>query len=772
MTSIYQINGYPTIAPRPERLPNWTKQLRWAVWTAEPRPGQPGKYNKAPRNPSTGIKIGANNPDNFGTFEQATAALETGRYSGIGMLVANEVTGIDIDDYETEFERNPDVKAWVTRAKQRGTYCELSPSGNGLRLFLHGVLPGKGRKVGSLEIYDRARFLTITGKLAKGSTGELIDGQDLIDDFMSLLPPEVGKAPPLPVGSISADSNKVEELCELISGVRSALWEGIKDLWEGPDKQYESQSEADMAFVGIIARKAVALGVPADALADTIEQVFARSGLYREEKALAVRNHAIPKAIASALADKLKTIQAAQAVTETDAGTELANSPKGDILAGSQYARAMRGKLLYVPMAGRWLRWEETRWVWCATGEEMAAAKHVANKILDYATTLLKDDPEKHKKLHTFACSLQNLRRLEAMIELAKSEEGMAISAMIELDANPWWLGVRNGVVNLKDGGLLAPDPNMLITRQCAAEYHVDAECSRWLKFLDEIFEGDQETIAFLQRALGYTLTGTTTEEVLLICVGFGANGKSVFSNVIGTIMADYCRAAPSSLLTVRRADDSGPRNDLAMLCGARMASINETQTGDRLDEQIVKTLAGRETISARFLHKEFFDFRPTAKPWLRTNHRPIITGEDDGIWRRIMLIPFRRKFAEHERDPWLESKLLEDRDGILAWMVRGCLDWQRNGLKLSPTIRRESAMYRKESDLLGEFLDDKTQANHDSRVEQSALYSSYRCWHEQNGTRAGSKASFTRKLKERGYGEIRSNNSRYYAGLGQKEGS
>ncbi len=772
MDTIYKNCGYPAIEPRIDRIPAWMKARKWAVWIAEPRPNQPGKYNKAPRNPVTGIKIGANNADNFGTYDQVVTALETGRYSGIGILVSDDVTGVDIDDYAKEFERNPAVKAWVTRSIQRGVYCELSPSGKGLRLFLRGKLPGKGRKVGSLEIYDRNRFLTITGKLTRGSSGELISDQGSIDAFLALLPADAQQITQEILGRTKADSQKVEELCSLVSGTRPALWEGVPDLWQGEDKRYGSPSEADFALAGEITRKAVAIGVPAEALADTVEQVFARSGLFREEKTRAMRNHSIPKAIAEALAYKTAAVQAANEVTDTEAGVELATSPQGDILAGRQYARAMRGKLIHAPMAGRWLRWEVTRWGWCACGEEMAAAKKVADKILDHATTLFKADQEKHKKLLAFASALQNIRRLDAMIELAKSEEGMAVGAMADLDSNPWLLGVRNGVANLKDGGLLAPDPKMLITRQCAAEYHDDAECPGWLKFLDEIFEGDQETIAFVQRALGYTLTGTTTEELIFICVGFGANGKSVFANIIGAILSDYSRAAPASLLTVRRSDDSGPRNDLAMLCGARLVSINETQSGDRLDETIVKTLAGREMMSARFLHKEFFDFQPTAKPWLRTNHRPIITGEDDGIWRRIALIPFRRKFAEHERDPWLESKLLEERDGILAWMVRGCLDWQRHGLKPSAKVKRESAAYRTESDLLGEFLEDQTQTDPNTRIEQSALYFSYRTWHDNNGTAAGSKASLTRKLKERGFVETKSNGARYYAGLGHKKQS
>lgn len=764
MDTIYKNCGYPAIEPRVERIPAWMKARKWwAVWIAEPRPNQPGKYNKAPRNPVTGVKIGANNADNFGTYDQAVAALKTGKYSGIGILVSDGVTGIDIDDYDNEFERAPEVKSWVTRARSRGVYCEQSPSGKGLRLLILGNLPAKGRKAGSLEIYNSARFLTITGKLTKGSSGELISGQDFIDEFLAFLPADVQRSVPEIFAHAKADSQKIEELCSLVSGTRPALWDGI---WEGDDKRYPSQSEADLALVGEITRKAVAIGVTVESLADTVGQVFVRSGLFREDKALALHNHTVPKAIAEVLAHKAVAVQVAQEVADTDAGAELATSPQGDILAGRQYARAMRGKLIHVPMAGRWLRWDFARWGWCACGEEMAAAKKVADKILDYATTLFKADQEKHKKLLSFAFALQNIRRLEAMIELAKSEEGMAVGAMTDLDSNPWLLGVRNGVVNLKDGGLLAPDPKMLITRQCAAEYRDDAQCPHWLKFLDEVFEEDQETIAFVQRALGYTLTGTTTEEKIFICVGFGANGKSVFANIVGTILSDYSRAAPASLLTVRRADDTGPRNDLAMLCGARQVSINETQSGDRLDEAIVKTLAGRETVSARFLHKEFFDYTPTAKPWLRTNHRPVITGEDDGIWRRIALIPFRRKFAEHERDPWLESKLLEERDGILAWMVRGCLDWQRYGLRPSPTVRRESAAYRTESDLLGEFLEDQTQAGPNTRVEQSVLYFNYRTWHDNNGTAAGSKASLTRKLKERGFVETKSNGKRYYAGL------
>lgn len=438
----------------------------------------------------------------------------------------------------------------------------------------------------------------------------------------------------------------------------------------------------------------------------------------------------------------------------------------GDIRNGRVFAKMFIGKLLYVRPMGRWFRWDGAHWSCCVNGEELEAAKEVAMHLLKHASEVAASDADKGKRLFQHALLTQNLPRLEAMIKLASSEPRMCIGSMSELDTNPWLLGVCNGVVDLRTGSLLEPSPEMLITRQCNASFDREAECPRWLQFLDEVFNGDTETIETVQRLMGYTLTGIVTEEVMVICFGSGANGKSVAANVQFTIMGGYATVGPSSLLVIRREDDTGARNDLAKLCGARLISINELQQGDRLDELVVKQLAGREPISARFLHKEFFDFFPTGKAWLRTNHKPIITGEDDGIWRRLILIPFRRKFAEHERDPYLEERLLEERDGILMWMIGGAVKWKRDGLKLSQAITSERQSYRKESDLLGEFLEDKTETWASGREEQAAVFGAWRNWCEQSGIRYGSKAAFTRRLAERGHGEVKSNGKRYYAGL------
>lgn len=321
MSNINKINGFPAVEPNPCKVPEFLRVKPFANWVAEPKAGQPGKFNKAPRNPTSGIKVGANNPASFGTYEQAVAALDTGKYSGIGVLLTGDdnLTGVDIDDYKTTFEQLPQVKAWVSKARAAGAYCELSPSSNGLRLFMRGKLPGSGRKVGPLEIYDNARFLTVTGRAAKGSGRELIDGQSLIDEYLAMLPKEAEKLTPALLGRSAADPGQVDELTKRISDKHSQLWSGD---WEGGATpavgnlssfgviSYPSPSEADFAMCGHIAREASRLGVADDALADTIMSVFERSGLYREEKHQQVENYAIPKIIAELVSQRGKVTKA------------------------------------------------------------------------------------------------------------------------------------------------------------------------------------------------------------------------------------------------------------------------------------------------------------------------------------------------------------------------------------------------------------------------------------------------------------------------------
>ena len=536
-------------------------------------------------------------------------------------------------------------------------------------------------------------------------------------------------------------------------------------LWSGQFGQvgarrgggyYDSQSDADLAMAGYIAKQLAERVATREELHLLTEAVMDRSGLAQRPKW-----HDRPDYRASTITKACSDVEVQPLVDW---------SQSGDVRNAKAFARKFRGQFLFVHQLGRWFTWRADRWQRCEMDEQVAAAKEVAKALVKAAADELAADPDRGKRLVNEAAQASMLPRLKAMLELAGSEPGMGVKSS-QLDAHADMLGVGNGVVNLRMGWLQPNKPEFLITKHCQAHFDNAAECPRWLQTLDEVFQGDQKTIYTLQVLLGLTLTGETGEEVIIFCVGFGANGKSVISNVVTTIIGDYAQTAPPSLLASRRTDDHAPRADLAMLKGARLVSINELPGGLRLDEVMAKQLAGREPIAARHLYGEFFSFLPSFTPWVRTNHKPIVTGEDDGIWRRIVILPFRRKFEKHEQDPYLETKLLAEREGILRWMIEGAQRYYRDGLRLSPAMRREQAVYRKESDLLGEFLDEKTVAVPHERVEQGQLYFDWKHWCENNGVFPGSKKTFTQRLAERGFTSAKSNGKHLYTGLKRRGG-
>ena len=440
----------------------------------------------------------------------------------------------------------------------------------------------------------------------------------------------------------------------------------------------------------------------------------------------------------------------------------------GDKQNGELFARVYRGNFLYVWPLGQWFRWNGIIWEECTGGEVEAAAKQVSTLIANKALEALKngDESSNSRRLFSHALKAQNNQQIKSMIALARSESDMSEINVDRLNHDAHLIGVKNGVVDLKTGSLIFPEPTMLITKQCNASYFPDKECTQWLKFLNEVFQGKQELIDSIQRLLGYTFTGSVTEEIMVICYGFGANGKSVMSNVIQHVAGGYGKTGSPSLLKSRRDDDSSPRSDIAGLAGYRYISLNEMQSGDRLDEQVVKILAGREAISARAIYKDHMTYKPSGKVWLKTNHKPVVKEDDDGIWRRLVVIPFGRKFSESERDPNLEEKLIQEADGILAWIIQGAVKWYQDGLSICPTIKQESSEYRTESDLLGHFLQEKIEFDNTARAIETDVYFHYQNWCRASGTNPLSKIRFTQKLKERGVRQLASNGKRYYQGV------
>ena len=425
----------------------------------------------------------------------------------------------------------------------------------------------------------------------------------------------------------------------------------------------------------------------------------------------------------------------------------------GDIRAGEVFAELFLEKMKFVYPTGKWIVWSGGRWRQERGHEPLAAAKQSARALVDRAekaASTVSDDAAV-KKMFSEARAYSNVRKLESMLQCAAAEPGMFVDNIDVLDSNNYYLGCENGVVDLTNGALLECTPDLLITKSTGVHYDPEAACPLWEKFLLEIMLRDAEMVEYLQKAVGYTLTGNVSEEVLHFAYGTGCNGKSVFANILTKLFGEYAQTAPAEMLMKRDRGSSAANNDIARLVGVRLLMANETRAGQVLDDLTLKTLVSTERIAARFLYGEFFDFWPRLKIWVRGNHKPIIQDESDGAWRRIRLLEFALHLDEWEIDYGLEEGMEKELPGILSWAVRGCLMWQKSYLFPAAKVEQASNAYRRDSDIFADFVEECCVLSLEGRVEQRELYDCYRRWSEQNGIRYCAKKSFTRMLFVRG---------------------
>jgi len=322
-----------------------------------------------------------------------------------------------------------------------------------------------------------------------------------------------------------------------------------------------------------------------------------------------------------------------------------------------------------------------------------------------------------------------------------------------DLDADPWLLNTLNGTVDLQTGALRKHRREDQITRLCPVPYEREAPAPVWNGFLERVLP-DPEVRTFVQRAMGYTATGVTSEEVFFLPYGSGRNGKSKFLAAIEHVLGTYAKSTrPETFLSKK--SDLIP-NDVAALAGARYVPTREAAEGRKLDIALIKQLTGGDTMEARFLGKEFFRFTPILKLWFAVNHKPNIQDMSVSIWERVLLIPFTVFIPPQERDRQLDRKLRAEAPGILAWLVRGCLEWRANGLKPPAAVRAATEEYREEMDPLAGFLADACFMAPEVRAKSALLYQQYQAWAEANGEPPLSNRQFGRRLSDCGLQPIR----------------
>lgn len=406
--------------------------------------------------------------------------------------------------------------------------------------------------------------------------------------------------------------------------------------------------------------------------------------------------------------------------------------------------------LKFCHLWGKWLVWDGRRWAVDETGE--APVKRLAHRIVRQmqAEAAHAEDPDTRQRLAKWAFSCEAKSRIDNMVAVAKTLDGIATTPD-DLDKDPWLLNCKNGTLDLRTGELRKHNRSDAITLLVEHDYDEHAQCKTFQRVVFEAMREDVELGEYLWRFLGSCLAGVIYDQVFGFWHGNrGNNGKSTVMGAVEHVLGGYACECPTETL-MARSGDSGLSNDIARLKGKRLIVAPETEDGKRLNEGLIKRLTGGDTIAARFLHQEFFEFRITGKIVVVGNHKPTIRGTDDAIWRRVHLVPWENVVPEDKRDSRLPEKLEAEAEGILAWLVSGCMAWQRDGLKPPNKVVESVNEYRQESDTLGAFLGDATVERKYAKLKASKLFGKYQEWCKQNNEYPLNLMRFGRALNERG---------------------
>lgn len=756
-----------------EKIPQELKKYNnWVCWQAypDPREDDPDHIGKKPVDPSSGKNASSTDPKTWSDFETAVKASE--KFNGIGFVFTNSpFFGVDLDkisdDIESYRQGGDGIVSEFLCAL--GSYAELSVSGKGIHIICRGSLPENGRrKNGSVEMYETGRFFTMSGKAI--SDLPIADCTESIKPLhKKYLGNKQKKESPAAERTAITDETINSRLQKAYTSRQGAL---LSDLMQGSwQGAYKSQSEADLALCNILA---FWLGKDFDA----IDSVFRSSGLMREKwdrktgsstyGAMTVTEaingcKEVYNESRKTVDDYYLTIGAdgETAVTDTE-GHEVKRYTLDDTGNAERLVDNFGERLHYSYPNKTWYYWDDRRW----QPDETGTIKRVADAAID----LMNDEIAIYQRLDEQSgeikldkagnCVDGNLtiafRKHIRATRSSKSKNAMITEAQHRVSIMPndfdrfkFLLNAKNGVIDLAKDRIIPHDKQLLITKLAGSEIAETADCPLWEKFLNDIFCGDRDLIRYIQKAAGYSLSGSTQEQCVFFLFGNGSNGKSTFLEIIRAMMGDYCvNAQVETLMTTHKASGAAS-SDIARLKGARLVTANEPNEGMRLDEGLIKQLTGGDTVTARFQYASEFEFTPEFKIWLATNHRPIIRGTDNGIWRRIRLIPFSAQLDEGKKDIALPRKLRAELPAILRWAVDGYNLYKQEGLRMPKAVKQSVDEYRTEMDVISMFLQACCSVGGGSEAS-STLYAVYCRWAADNNEYTMSHTKFTAELAKR----------------------
>lgn len=702
-----------------KNIPDELKKLKqWVCW----------HQDKLPRNPYTGGNAQSNNKETWSDFDTAIKALDKYHFDGIGFMFANGYFGVDLDKCldNTDF-----IDEFVETLQ---SYTEISRSGNGIHIICKGTLPDGARRRGNVEMYSSGRYFIMTGKLYNPNYTEIKDCTESIkllhNKYLYTEKPQVA---PRVIQKLDMDDNEIVDKARncrtgsLFQLLYSGNWQGV----------YNSQSEADLALCNHLA-----FWTQKDAA--QIDRIFRTSGLYRDKwdskrGAYTYGETTIQKAITNCVEvyePKYESDDTSLAVGVFRSGDSKLDFPKNVYdMTDTGNAQRLRnkyvGNIKYSYIQKEWYYWTGKVWQVDNSGE----IKKLADVIIDdMKKEAFRADGDIQDELLKWCNRTASSKGKTNMITETQHLEGIPVQPD-EFDAYTDYINCQNGIVNLRTGELLPHDSNFMMTRICYTDY--DTTCGEpklWLKFLNDVCNGDKELINYLQKCVGYSLSGSIREQCAFFIYGIGNNGKSTFLDTISDLMGTYASNVQPETIMVKK-NDGGANSDIARLKSSRFVTSVEPNEGVRLNEGLVKQLTGGDKVTCRFLYGKEFEYVPEFKIWIGTNHKPTIRGTDVGIWRRIKLIPFEVNIPKDKVDKTLKYKLRKELPQIFNWAVQGCIKWQEEGLELPKCVQDATKEYKAEMDILTNFMEQCIEIDYKSPepIMAPQLFNLYTVWAQKN---------------------------------------
>jgi putative DNA primase/helicase len=752
-----------------EAIPHELKQLKnWCCFKLQQR-GE--KMTKIPVDANTGNLGKSNDESTWSSFDTALEAIHKFNCDGLGFYFKPPYFGIDIDKVSDEINRyktgDHEDNIVSEFIEMMGSYAEYSVSGTGIHIIAKGKLPVGGRRKGNVEMYDSGRFFAMTGNIASEYRTVVDDDYGHVRYLHNkyIAKSEVSEQRSTQLNkSVDIPENEIIQIaCNSKNGMRFKLF--LDGGWE---QFYTSQSEADMAFANDLA-----FWTNRDF--SKMDSIFRSSSLYRtkwDEKRSnsTYGTDTLNKAIADCsnvfsprerdeefnlylLEDDVKKIEK-KFYSYDDTGN------------AHRFTDAYGEVVRYSYIRKNWYYYTDKIWVVDQEGKIKTLVDEALVKMKKEPVFVSEEMAEEEAKKNLIK-HIKYSRGSNGKTNMLKESQHLLPISPETFDKDKHLLNVQNGYLDLKTGTLHNHDKNKFFTKISSIEYTDKIDCPMWIDFLNQIFNADTELIKYLQRAIGYSLSGSTEEQMMFILYGNGRNGKSVFLDIITEMMGNYTTNIQPQTIMVKQ-QSSSANSDIARLQGARLVTTTEPNDGMRFDEGLVKQLTGGDKVTARFLYGDEFDFHPEFKLWMATNHKPIIRGTDDGIWRRMAIVPFTVQIPEKQVDKQLKYKLRREMKAILNWAVEGYQEWKKIGLNEPQCIKEQRNEYRTEMDVVELFIDECCHRKEKEKEKAKSLYQVYREWARDNGQYLMSSTKFGKEMGNK-FIKIRSNGS-YYRGLCLKE--